>query len=110
MPKYGHGKSSKILVVSTHKYTTNVVPQKSLENDFLGALRQLKTELLEAMDMKLAVTLSHLHQSQPPVMVPQYIQPSHMMKNTPTISHFQNNLPPYLAQFMQPVNKMSPQS
>ena len=35
------------------------------QNDFLGALRQLKTELLEAMDMKLAMTLSQAHYSQP---------------------------------------------
>ena len=78
--------------------------QEPNENDFLGALRQLKTELLEAMDMKLAVTLSQLHQSRTAVHTPQFLQPPPMMQNT--LPYFQPNVPSYLTPFMKPQNVM----
>ena len=78
--------------------------QESSENDFLGALRQLKTELLEAMDMKLAITLSRLHQSQTAVHTPQFLQPPPMMQST--LPYFQPNVPSPLTSFMKPQNVM----
>ena len=80
-------------------------PQNPSENDFLGALRQLKIELLEAMDMKLAVTLSQFHQSQTAAAhPPQFLQPPPMMQST--LPYFQPNIPSHLTSFMKPQNTM----
>ena len=90
------------------KSQTEEVPDDSSsslqgQNDFLGALRQLKTELLEAMDMKLAMTLSQTHYAQP-TMQGQYPQ-NQMMNIVPSmIQQVPMNFRQTPMQYMYPLN------
>ena len=78
------------------------------QNSFLGALRQLKTELLEAMDMKLAMTLSQTLSQ--PTLQGHYPQMNPQMKNSvpnsapPMIQQFPINFRPPPMQYMYPLN------
>ena len=94
------------------KDPTEEIPDNSTtslqgQNYFLGALRQLTTELLEAMDMKLAMTLSQTHSQ--PTLQGHYSQMNPHMKNsvpnnTPSIQQFPINSRPPLMQYMYPLN------